>query len=64
MLSTNRSLFGDWCVTREWGRIGSPGTVKVDHYADEATAIEQAARLMASKHKRGYVAEKPCAQCS
>src|SRR5215469_14361708 len=26
------SLFGDWTVMREWGRRGSPGTMRLDSY--------------------------------
>jgi predicted DNA-binding WGR domain protein len=26
------SLFGDWTVLREWGRRGSPGTVRLNSY--------------------------------
>jgi len=26
------TLFGDWSLVREWGRIGSPGTVKKDWF--------------------------------
>ncbi|QRG10307.1 WGR domain-containing protein (plasmid) [Xanthobacter dioxanivorans] len=27
MLTVQPSLFGEWCLVREWGRIGSPGRV-------------------------------------
>jgi predicted DNA-binding WGR domain protein len=26
------TLFGEWAVLREWGRRGSPGTVRLDSY--------------------------------
>ena len=26
------SLFGDWTVLREWGRPGSPGTLRLSSY--------------------------------
>jgi len=26
------TLFDDWSLVREWGRIGSPGTVKKDWF--------------------------------
>jgi predicted DNA-binding WGR domain protein len=37
------TLFGDWTLLREWGRRGSPGTVRItsfDRY-DEAQKAEQ-----------------------
>jgi predicted DNA-binding WGR domain protein len=41
-------------LTREWGRIGSGGTVRLEHYptSDAATAaLNETVRL---KEKRGY----------
>jgi predicted DNA-binding WGR domain protein len=37
------SLFGDWTVMREWGRRGSPGTLRLDSYRrrEEAQSAEQ-----------------------
>lgn len=35
------TLFGDWTLLREWGRSGSPGTVRLrsfDQYADAEKA--------------------------
>jgi predicted DNA-binding WGR domain protein len=31
------SLFGDWIVMREWGRRGSPGTVRLNSYERRAS---------------------------
>ena len=33
------TLFGDYAVVREWGRIGSPGTVREAWYESEAEAV-------------------------
>jgi predicted DNA-binding WGR domain protein len=37
------TLFGSWTVLREWGRRGSPGTLRLDSYRrrDEAEAAER-----------------------
>jgi predicted DNA-binding WGR domain protein len=48
------TLFGEWLVVWEWGRIGRPGTVRVETHhsrgkADIATALSWARKL-----KRGY----------
>jgi predicted DNA-binding WGR domain protein len=48
------TLFGDWTLLREWGRSGSPGTVRVtsfDRY-DEAQKEEQ--RTIKLRLQHGY----------
>lgn len=47
-------LFGDWSVVREWGRIGSPGTVKKDWFDSEAEAVAVADKLCKDKRRKGY----------
>lgn len=51
------TLFGQWAVVREWGRIGSPGTVRSDWYDDAGEAEDAIERLSRAKIRRGYV---PC----
>jgi predicted DNA-binding WGR domain protein len=41
------TLFGEWSVLREWGRIGSPGTVRLETFPDKQQA-ESAARRSVS----------------
>lgn len=41
-------------LLREWGRIGSPGTVRADAFRDEAAAERALAQLAATKRRRGY----------
>lgn len=48
-------IFGDWSLIREWGRIGSPGTVRKNWYDTEAEALSCAEKLCAAKHKKGYL---------
>ena len=48
------TLFGPWSLVREWGRIGSPGTVReswFDTFEEAQAALEH---LEAQKRKRGY----------
>ena len=52
------SLFGQWGVLREWGRIGQPGTVRQDWYGDEAQAQAASSKLLTQKLKRGYSQEE------
>jgi|tagenome__1003787_1003787.scaffolds.fasta_scaffold15123776_1 predicted DNA-binding WGR domain protein len=49
------TLFGEWAVIREWGRIGRCGTVR--HTAYETVSAAQSARdrQCGKKLKRGYV---------
>jgi predicted DNA-binding WGR domain protein len=48
------TLFGEWSILREWGRIGSPGTVRVESYSseDEAHAAERITIRTRTRH--GY----------
>jgi predicted DNA-binding WGR domain protein len=48
------TLFGDWAVLREWGRRGSPGTMRLSSYRwrEEAQSAEQ--RTIKRRLQRGY----------
>jgi predicted DNA-binding WGR domain protein len=48
------TLFGEWAVLREWGRRGSPGTLRLDSYRarEEAQSVEQ--RTIKRRLHRGY----------
>lgn len=48
------SVFGDWAVIREWGRIGSPGTVRKLWFDSEDEAYTAAIKIRNSKEKKGY----------
>jgi predicted DNA-binding WGR domain protein len=50
------SLFGEWGVLREWGRIGQAGTIRQDWYPDELQARTAALKIERQKYKRGYIA--------
>jgi predicted DNA-binding WGR domain protein len=47
-------LFGDWSLVREWGRVGSPGTVRKEWFDSEEEATTAACSLSAAKRKKGY----------
>ena len=47
-------LFDDWSLVREWGRVGSPGTVRKDWFDTEAEAHFAKDTLCAAKQKKGY----------
>lgn len=48
------SVFGDWAVVKEWGRVGSPGTVRKEWFHSEMDAIEAQIKLIQRKQKKGY----------
>ena len=47
-------LFGDWSLVREWGRAGSPGTVRKDWFNTEEEAWVAGQKLRDAKQKKGY----------
>jgi predicted DNA-binding WGR domain protein len=48
------TLFGGCDLIREWGRIGSPGTVQRDPFETEAEAQQALQRIAQQKRRRGY----------
>jgi predicted DNA-binding WGR domain protein len=48
------TLFGDWAVLREWGRRGSPGTLRVDSYRRQEEAQSPEQRTIKRRLQRGY----------
>lgn len=48
------SLFGEWVLVREWGRIGAAGTTKADHFATAGQAVLAMQELVRKKKRRGY----------
>jgi len=48
------TLFGEWALVREWGRIGSPGTVRLDWFDSESAAEAAGRKLGREKERRGY----------
>ena len=49
------TLFGEIALVKEWGRIGSPGTVRSQTYEKIEAAREALAAAIARRHRRGYV---------
>ena len=55
------TLFGEWALIREWGRIGSPGTVREEWFETMDLAARSAHKLTGQKQRRGYVVVGSCA---
>jgi len=58
LLRTLPTLFGDWVLLREWGRIGSPGRVRRDRHETENEAMSALIKLAYRKCRRGYAFEQ------
>jgi len=53
-MHVTKTIFGDWVLIRECGRIGSPGTIKENWFdTEEAKAVEL--KILQTKQKRGYI---------
>lgn len=53
-LDVQPSLFGEWSLVREWGRIGRAGTVRVEAYPTRGKADLALISKWAEKRRRGY----------
>lgn len=53
-LSIELTLFGTFCLTRRWGRIGSSGQSIVHHFDGETDAVAMFLDLVCRKRARGY----------
>ncbi|WP_085807494.1 WGR domain-containing protein [Roseovarius albus] len=50
-----QTLFGEWCLIREWGRIGTKGGQRLVNYvASRAEAEAALYKRAAQKGRRGY----------
>jgi predicted DNA-binding WGR domain protein len=53
-MSIEPNLFGDICLLRNWGRIGTRGQMMVHHFGREEEAVRLFLDLLRQKRKRGY----------
>lgn len=53
-LSVQPTLFGEWALMREWGRIGQGGRLRSDLYPSAGEALDALGALAANKLRRGY----------
>jgi predicted DNA-binding WGR domain protein len=53
-MSIEPRLFGDICLLRKWGRIGTKGQMMVHHFSREEEAVHLFLDLLRQKRKRGY----------
>ena len=62
-MSIQPNLFGEACLTRCWGRIGTAGQTKSHHFETEREAVALFLDLLRQKKRRGYAAVV-CQSCS
>ena len=55
-LSIGESLFGDVCLIRDWGRIGTRGRRIVELHRSVAAAEQRLQTVASAKMRRGYCA--------
>lgn len=54
-MTVQPSLFGEWCLVREWGRIGSPGRVVSTPFPSPALAEAALDLWRRQKQQKGYL---------
>ena len=54
-LSICIDIFGDACLVRRWGRIGTYGHVKTEWHKNPGHAHDALLKIDRTKRKRGYV---------
>jgi predicted DNA-binding WGR domain protein len=54
MVRVTPTLFGEWSLLREWGRIGSPGTVQSRSFECEEDARRAEQRSIRRRMRHGY----------
>lgn len=53
-VSISPTLFGDWALIRNWGRIGCKGSSKEEWFESEEAADIAGEKLLIKKKKKGY----------
>ena len=54
-LDVQPDLFGQWCLVREWGRIGRHGQLLTTPYPSATEAQTALNRQQRRKERRGYL---------
>ena len=49
------TLFGEACLTRRWGRIGTRGQMMTHYFEHERDAVQLFLNLVRQKKGRGYI---------
>jgi predicted DNA-binding WGR domain protein len=49
------TLFGEWALVAEWGRIGSPSTIREKLFRTQGSAQAAITKRLRIKTRRGYI---------
>jgi predicted DNA-binding WGR domain protein len=55
-LDIQPDLFGNQCLVRRWGRIGSSGQIRIIPYSTKGEAQDAFDKLQGTKERKGYLA--------
>jgi len=61
-MSIEPNLFGEACLIRRWGRIGTVGQTREHHFAREDEAVSLLLQLLRKRRSRGYRPKPPVRQ--
>jgi len=53
-LALQEDLIDGWTLVREWGRTGSPGRVKKDHFDNHESALNALLKVRDAQMNRGF----------
>ena len=53
-MTVQPTLFGEWVLLREWGRIGWAGQTKCEHFRYAGQAVDALQKTIRRKARRGY----------
>jgi len=54
VLDVQPTLFGEWALVKEWGRIGSEGEQHMTWFDEEREACDALSREVKKRWRRGY----------
>lgn len=54
IVNLGATLFGEWALSREWGRIGSPGTVRTTSFERREDAQQAEQHIIKRRLSHGY----------
>jgi predicted DNA-binding WGR domain protein len=63
-LAIEPTLFGNICLVRNWGRIGTRGQERLDFFDSEKQALLIFLEILRSKRRKGYLPVPPAARSS
>lgn len=53
-MSIEANLFGEACLARRWGRVGTHGQTMIDRFEVESAAVAKFLEILRQKKARGY----------